>query len=89
MTARRAILDPTDPADIGAVQRMRETTAILAAGVVRLRERHPVSQHQVRSCLNYGPDAALVALTTPRIPPDSREIGLEVSHRSRPDDQRG
>jgi len=39
MTTRRDLIDPTDPTDLRPEQRKREVAAILASGVIRMRER--------------------------------------------------
>ena len=39
MAKRRDLFDPTDPADLQPEQRLTEIAAILAAGVIRMRER--------------------------------------------------
>jgi len=39
MATNRARRDPSEPADFGPEQRQREVAAILAAGVIRMREK--------------------------------------------------
>lgn len=81
--------DPTDPANLQPEQRQREVAAILATGVIRMRERRAVSIPNVRPCRNRvrrtGSTKRRAALGISKIPPESGENCLELSRSSRPD----
>jgi len=93
MTTRRGLHDPTDPTNMPASQRLAEVAAILAAGVIRMRAGRAVALPRVRRCRN----SARSTVSRGRQPTsgvsenssESGETRLEVSHRSRPDGQRG
>ncbi len=74
MAKRRDLFDPTDLAHMTPPQRLREVAAVLAAGVLRIRE-------QRRKRAVASPRFSDVS--------ESGEIRLELSRRSSPDGQRG
>lgn len=53
MATRRNLFDPTDPVRLQPQQRLTEVAAILAAGVIRMREQQAVSVPKVRSFRNW------------------------------------
>lgn|GEM_PF-5470635 len=93
MAKRRDRFDPTDPAIIPAQQGLTEVAAILAAGVIRMRERRAATVRNVHPCRNW------VRCTTspnrrrktfmPQISPESGETRLEFCRGSSPDGQCG
>ncbi len=93
MAKRRDLFDPTDPANLQPEQRQREVAAILAAGVIRMRERRQVTMPTVRLCRNRVRTAVSpkgrAAACLPQIPSESGENCLELSRRSSPDGQCG
>ncbi len=93
MAKDRDPFDPTDPAPLQPEQRLAEIAAILAAGVLRMRERRPATVRNVQSCRNWvrcttSPNRRRKTFT-PKISPESGETRLEFSRRSRPDGQCG
>ncbi len=93
MVKRRDPFDPTDPDRLQPEQRLTEVAAILAAGVIRMRERRAVAVPKARPCRNSAsspsqPNRRREACM-PKIPPESGETRLELSRRSSPDGQRG
>ena len=54
MAKRRELFDPTDPDRLQPEQRLTEVAAILAAGVIRIREQRAVTVPKVRPCRNWG-----------------------------------
>ena len=93
MTKRRDLFDPTDPGHFQSEQRLTEVAAILAGGVIRMREQRAVTVPKVRPCGNRirstGSPNRRPAACTPKILPESGETRLEVSRPSRPDGRCG
>jgi hypothetical protein len=93
MAKRGVCFDPTDPAGIPAEQRLTEVCAILAAGVIRMREGPKATEPRIRPYRNLVRGARPPKRgSTPFMPEKSRksdEGRLEVSRGSRPDGQRG
>ena len=94
MATRRDLFDPTDPAGLRREQRLDEVAAILAAGVIRMREqRLAVAAPNVGGFRIQVSDTASsrgrAAAGMPKIPPESGQTRLELSRRSRPDGQCG
>ena len=54
MAKRRDLFDPTDPSRLQSEERLTEVAAILAAGMIRMREQRAVTVPKVRSCRNAG-----------------------------------
>jgi len=71
--------DPTDPADMTPEELLDEVAALLARGVLRLRQRAalPNAQANSRDLAAHGN------------PPDSATSGLDVCGTTCPDAQRG
>lgn len=94
MATRRDLIDPADPANLQPEQRQREVAAILAAGVIRMRQkRRAVAAPNVRACPGRVHDTATsthrATARMPKISPESGETRLELSRRSSPDGQCG
>jgi len=93
MATRRDLFDPTDPEGLQSEQRLSEVAAILAAGVIRMREQRAVTVSEVRPCRNWvrstGSPRRRAAASVSKIPPESDETRLEVSRETRPDGQCG
>ncbi len=93
MAKRRDLFDPTDPARLEPEQRLTEVAAILAAGVIRMREQRAVTVPEVRPCRNRARSTGLsrrrAAACRPKILPESGGTCLELSRRSSPDGQCG
>ncbi|NOT00441.1 MAG: hypothetical protein HOP29_07415 [Phycisphaerales bacterium] len=93
MATRRDLFDPADPADLQPEQRLTEVAAILAAGVIHMRERRVATAPNVRPCRNgRGTDESAMrrtAASTSKISPESGEIRLELSDERSPDGQCG
>jgi hypothetical protein len=93
MATRRDLFDPSDPEQLRPEQRLAEIAAILAAGVIRMRQRGAVGVHKVRLCRKWirgtGSPRRRKAARMSQIPSDSGENRLELSRGSRPDGQCG
>jgi len=92
MATRRDLFDPTDPATLQPEQRQREIAAILAAGVIRMREQRAVTVPKFRPCRNeaHSPSSPNRGRgCVPKISPESGGTRLELSHETRPDGQCG
>lgn len=93
MTKRCDVFDPTDPAIIPSEQRLHEVAAILATGVIRMREQPVVTIPNVRPCRNWvrstGSARRPAATRISKILPESGENRLEVPRGSSPDGQCG
>ena len=94
MAKRRDLFDPTDPASLQPEQRLDEVAAILASGVLRMRERRrAAAAPNVRSCRvrvrGTASSRDRAATCMPKIPPESGETRLELFRRSSPDGQSG
>ena len=76
MSTQSHVFDPTDPADLTPEQRLAEVSAILAAGVLRLRRRCAFS-------------AKLPPSGNLQNPQESGESGLELCSETRLHVQRG
>ena len=64
MTKRRDLFDPTDPARLQPEQRLTEVAVILAAGMIRMRQkRRVVAAPNDRACPGRVHDTAI---KTPR-----------------------
>lgn len=89
MATRRHLFDPSDPEQLRPEERIAEVTTILAAGVLRLRERRVGSVPKVQPCWNWVRSAASpnrpVAANMRKIPPESGKTRLEPPRRSSPD----
>ena len=83
MATRRNLFDPTDPAGLQPEQRLHEVAAILAAGVIRMRDQQAVSLPTVRPCRNWvrstGSSRRLAAASMSKISPESGATRLELS----------
>ena len=74
MAQRSDLFDPTDPAHMTPQKRLAEVAAVLAAGVLRMRERRrkrAIASPQLSDSSESG------------------KTRLELSHRSSPDGQCG
>ena len=93
MTKHRDLFDPTDPAGLQPEQHLVEVAAILAAGVIRMREQRAATVPKVRPCRNRVRRASSPnrrrETCLPKIAPESGETRLEVSRETRPDGQCG
>jgi len=94
MATGRDLFDPTDPTGLTPEQRLTGIAAILAAGLVRMRERRRATAtgnggaRPGRTRGTAASDRRTLAYTS-EISPESGETRLELSHRSSPDGQRG
>ena len=50
MAKRRDVFDPTDPVNLQSEKRLTEVAAILATGVIRMREKRAAEMPKLRSC---------------------------------------
>jgi ribosomal protein L19E len=94
MATRRVLFDPADPADLQPDQRQREVAAILAAGVIRMREKRGAAPSRIvrtRADRAHGTASSSRrwAACTSQISPESGQSRLELPRRSSPDGQRG
>jgi hypothetical protein len=94
MATHRDLFDPTDPAKLQPEQCLTQVAAILAAGVIRMREKRKAAPAPIvrtrpgRSRGAASSSRRRIACMSP-IPPDSRETRLEFSRLSSPDGQCG
>ena len=94
MAKRRDLFDPTDPARLQPEQRLTDVASILAAGVIRMREKRraapaPIVRARPGRVRSTASSSRRRAACMSKIPPESRETRLELSRRSSPDGQRG
>lgn len=92
MAMRRDLLDPTIPANLQPEQRQREVAAILAAGVIRMRQNgrgrpRPIAP-RARTCDAPHSVAPVAPACMSQILPESGETRLELSRDGCPDGQR-
>lgn len=93
MAKRRDLFDPSDPANLQPEQRLAEVAAILAAGVIHMRERRAATVRNVHPCRNWvrgttSPNR-LRKTCMPKVFPESGRTRLELSCRTRPNSQCG
>ena len=94
MATRRDLFDPTDPANLQPEQRQREVAAILAAGVIRMREKRRATRARVvrapaSRARGDASSSRRRAVSMSQISPRSSETRLELSRQSSPDGQCG
>jgi hypothetical protein len=92
MATRRDLIDPADPAHMTPQQPLGEVAAILAKGVIRMREsRRATAIPNVQRCRGrHGASPSRRATACmPENSPESGETRLELSRRSGPDGQCG
>ena len=89
MIKRRDLFDPTDPDGLQPEQRLHEVAAILAAGVIRMRQRRVVAMPKVRPRRNWarstGSPKRRKATEFSKIPPESGGDCLELPRDTCPD----
>ena len=89
MTTRRDLFDPTDPANLQTDQRLTEVASLLAAGVIRMREKRAAETPKLRSCRksvgDTGSPRDRPAAPLTKISTESSENCLELSRGSCPD----
>ena len=79
MATRRDLFDPSDPEQLQPEQRLTEVAAILAAGMLRIRQRRQVTMPNVRLGRNRGPALAPPRGRAPQLPWESGENSLQLS----------
>lgn len=93
MLSHRVTHDPSRPDNLSSERRLTDVSAILAAGVIRLRARQRSAAATTRDSSTplrtAGQAPPTTSTSTFKSAPESRETRLELSRRSGPDGQRG